>query len=644
MRRTFLAALLAASTLFTVGARAALTVSETEDVRSFVASAAHADRVRALVARPDLSADESAAAMTSALVGTELDVRRAAYLGELIANGPSAASRPVLAAATVRGVLARAEAVLAAHPADLEKSAPALEELSRAYLLVAAEVRDSGASDAERALLARALADHLAHQAALLRLDVPVAAPVARVRAIASVALYDALPDGPTRRIDAADKLGLTGARRAMLAETGVLFVDGAGSDARVTAARALLDRVPVAREGLVALVVGDARSLVQARGEIATADDAPAARVADATSPWAPEAEPPAVDASTLAVARGLAELAVRRAGARRPALGEQIAKDGGEAQVAQIVAMLLIDGPRTIETVAARSLAGKTALLASLADAVGVLAVFAPPSAPAEGLAVPLGVAPVTHVSLEPTGAVTALRLGTHVWRFERDPAGLVVALHRDGAPLKPSILGATRVSATQATSWTGEGLVFARLAGAPAVAIAPGPRVRLVGSSVFDAVSAPGPGDDVTVEADVRVDGGPAGIAVRTVPTPSSFRGVSLLLVPGVPMHAALVAADGAGTDTAAAPVVDLPASSIQHVRLTVHGNQVEARVGAVTLGAMLPADFAHGDVALRAYPGVTLEASAWRVSSASAVSAPPVKRKMRHSSSSDAPSDR
>jgi hypothetical protein len=643
MNRGILAAVAAAGMLVAVSAHAALTVSETEQVRGYVASGAHADRVRALVARPDLSADESAAAMTAALVGMELDARRAAYLADLVANGPSAASRSVLAGATARGVLARADAVFAAHPADLDRNA-ALDEIARAYLLVATEAQDPAVGDAERALLGRALADHLGRQATLLKLDVPVAAGIGRVRAIAAVALYDSMPDGPTRRVDAADKLGLTGARRALLVETGVLFVDAGGPDARVTAARGLLERLPGARDGLEAIVVGDPRAPLRSRGTVATAEDAPATRLADATSPWAPEAEPAPIEGSTMAIARGLAAAAVRKAMARRPGLGEAIARDGGEAQVSQLAGMLAVDGERTIEVVAARSLAGKTAMLATLADAIGALAAFAPASAtPSEGLSLPLGGVTATRVSLEPTGAATALRLGTHVWRFERDATGVVTALHRDGAPVTASMLGATRVSATQASSWTAEGLVFARLAGTPAVAISAGRRVRLVGSGIFDAVSAPGPGDDVTLEADLRVDG-PAGVAVRTVPTPAGFRGVSLMLVPGAPMHAVLLAADGAGTDTAAAPVVEVPATAVLHVRMAVRGNKVEAQVGGVTLTADLPDDFAHGDVGLRAYPGATVEATGWRVSDASAASASPVKRKTPHPSSGRAPSDR
>jgi len=116
----------------------------------------------------------------------------------------------------------------------------------------------------------------LGREAALLKLDVPVAAGIGRVRAIAAIALYDSMPDGPTRRVDAADKLGLTGARRALLVETGILFVDAGGPDARVTAARGLLDRLPGAREGLEAIVIGDSRAPLRARGTVATAEDAP--------------------------------------------------------------------------------------------------------------------------------------------------------------------------------------------------------------------------------------------------------------------------------------------------------------------------------------------------------------------------------
>jgi hypothetical protein len=112
-------------------------------------------------------------------------------------------------------------------------------------------------------------------------------------------------------------------------------------------------------------------------------------------------------------------------------------------------------------------------------------------------------------------------------------------------------------------------------------------------------------------------VRLDGGPAGVVVRAVSGTAGFQGVSLLLVPGTPAHAVLLAADGAGADLAASSVVELPASPTHHVRLAVRGARVEARIDAVTLSATLPATLAHGDVALRAYPGASIEATGWRV---------------------------
>src|ERR1700733_2572697 len=93
--------------------RASLTPSETEQVRHGVATATAIDRVRALVARPDLSSDEAAAVMSASMTTTALDAAHAAFLHELVFDESSTPSRPVLAVATLRGVLARADAVIA---------------------------------------------------------------------------------------------------------------------------------------------------------------------------------------------------------------------------------------------------------------------------------------------------------------------------------------------------------------------------------------------------------------------------------------------------------------------------------------------------------------------------------------------------
>jgi hypothetical protein len=277
----------------------------------------------------------------------------------------------------------------------------------------------------------------------------------------------------------------------------------------------------------------------------------------------------------------------------------------------------MLVVDAPRTVDVAAARSLAGHRETLAQVADALGVLAAFAPQAPVADGLAVPLGHARATHVSLDPAGVATAFRLDAHLWRLEHDDTGAITAVHRDGAPVVAAMLPAARVVPTAAESWNGSGLVFARLAGAPRTAISAGPRVRVVGSGTSDAVSTPAPGDDVAIDADVHVDGGPAGVVVRALPAANGFKGLSLLLVPGAPAHAVLLTADGAGADLAASPVVELADAPTHHVRVAVRGTHADARIDAVTLSITLPADLAHGDVALRAYPGASIEATGWRL---------------------------
>jgi hypothetical protein len=49
----------------------------------------------------------------------------------------------------------------------------------------------------------------------------------------------------------------------------------------------------------------------------------------------------------------------------------------------------------------------------------------------------------------------------------------------------------------------------------------------------------------------------------------------------------------------------------------VRISVKGQKVEAKVGSATLEATLPPGFEHGDVALRAYGGASVEATGWKV---------------------------
>jgi len=97
---------------------------------------------------------------------------------------------------------------------------------------------------------------------------------------------------------------------------------------------------------------------------------------------------------------------------------------------------------------------------------DASGNLAVAAPPAAePHQGLTLALGPSSASHVELDPSGSATAFRLDGHNWRLERDGSGAIASFKRDGAAVALTMLPTARVAATEGSSWSGAGLVFAR-----------------------------------------------------------------------------------------------------------------------------------------------------------------------------------
>ena len=418
-------------------ARASLTASEAEQIRGYVAASAHADRVRALVGRPDLTADESAAAMTGALVGTTLDAARITYLEQVARGLPAEATRQVVAAATVRGVLSLADAAYMRHPVDLDHAPADLQQLALAYGFVAGEVdgEDDAMTSAARAPVAKAIADHIAREVGFLRPESPVAPPVAKLRAQLLASLFDAMPDGPTRRVDLADRLSLTGARRSVLVDLGVLVLDASGSDAPLADARAALTAVPGARAAVDVLFIGEDRATFRSRVAVASAAAA-SGPLAAGGSPWSPEAAPPAVTAQAVSLTHAVAAAVVHKALDQRPGLRVTVDRDGGEDALSRVAAMLCVDAARTFDVAASRFLAGDARTATSLADAVGALAVFAPSADAHLGLSLALPHGVLAHVLLDPSGAATALDLDQHPWRFGRGPQGNVATLERDGA----------------------------------------------------------------------------------------------------------------------------------------------------------------------------------------------------------------
>ena len=127
------------------------------------------------------------------------------------------------------------------------------------------------------------------------------------------------------RRFEVADRLGLAGPRRAALTELGTLVMDdGHAEIARIDRVRAVLGRIPGARENVEAVALFDAA--LHARGEIVTVVRPSADAVAHLFG--ADIASPP-IDPDVAAIARPLAAVAVRRALEAEGRSGQDAAAD---------------------------------------------------------------------------------------------------------------------------------------------------------------------------------------------------------------------------------------------------------------------------------------------------------------------------
>ncbi len=423
-------------------ARASLTPSEAEQVRRDVATATHVAQVRALVARPDLSPSEAQAALAVPLTTTPIDSDHAAFLHELVFSETSTPSRPVLSVVAIQALIARADAVIAEHPYDLDRRPSTLDELRRIYSLieeVAAAGPGANIPTSSREQCSLALRGHVAHNPAALGPQSTVGPFLAQARAQALLAVLDFAPDGATRRIEVADALGLAGARRGLLVDRGALLLDAGGADARAASAQVMLDRLLPGRDPLEAILVGGDPARLVARDGAVVAIAEPAAG-GPAPALWGNDVEPPPVDEWSTAVARGLASVALSRVTAQKPELLAQIERDGGADAVAQEMAMLAIDAPRSVQVAAVHFSSGHPETAALLSDAIGALAPATGRTGPSS---IPVGPARggaasvrMTQIALNPAGAAVAFRLEGRLWSVERGPGGTVTGLRRDGS----------------------------------------------------------------------------------------------------------------------------------------------------------------------------------------------------------------
>lgn len=441
-------AVVLALTFAASNASAALTSSEKGQIRDFVAAGlpANAPKIRSLVARTDLGADESADVMAYALAPVPFDDARRALLAALVFGDASTASRPVVAQAVVKGLLARADGVFQRAGSGFDKDARANEELGRIYAFLGGDVANAGKPtetmhDASIGIppatyeeCAKALLAHVERHAAWLKGSGALTPLAAQTRAQAQAAYVDMLPDGLTRFVDAADRLGLQGSRRKLLAESHVLFADdGAFTDAQVDHVRQLFDRVGASRLGLEVVRVTDAPASVRARGLVLHAKPKAPNPFPDARSSY---------DPAVFAVARALADVVASRALQAKPDLraiveADAIAARGGsallgspsspssDAVLGATIHLLLVDADRAIDLAFDRWLDGKRESAALLSDAAGALE--------------ERGATVLKAVKLAPGGYATAFTSGAHAWAFERSGDDRAVTrVTRDGKPL--------------------------------------------------------------------------------------------------------------------------------------------------------------------------------------------------------------
>ncbi|HEY2516409.1 MAG TPA: hypothetical protein VGI39_36315, partial [Polyangiaceae bacterium] len=468
--------------------------------------------------------------------------------------------------------------------------------------------------------------------------DAPIPAAAAPVRAQFQLAALDMAGDTTGRRIDVADRLGLTGSRRAALTESGLLLLDDGHTDAaQIDRARSALARLGGARSVIEGLAFFVPKVPLMARGEVLVRP-APAPNAAAPALLFGDDVAAPPVDGEQVALAHAIAEVVARRALAHRQDLRAQVERDAAGVKgdphralgpttdgsavhvLASALELLELDGPTTIDLALARLLAGYGEPAAILSDALGALADFAPATAGGPSITLgrardPNGTIAAAAVHLAPAGFVTGFTLSGHTFAFGRDDTTGMSA-RRDGNPVVLSMLESARVPVSVAPVWSAGGLVFAKLSGTPRAGVAAGGRVRLMGDGKsVDAIATAAPGNDVVVDGSVE-PAGEVAFVVRASSTPAGFKGVALVVdSTATPWRASIRAWDDTGKLSELAPPVDVTPAPKLLIHLVVKGMKLEARAGSTSLHADVPTGLATGDLALATRHGSSLEVTGW-----------------------------
>lgn len=453
------AAVVAALSFSALPASAALTSSEKGQIRDFIAASKTetAGQVRSLVARTDLTPEESSGVLTEAIAPLAWSDARAAYLKELVMGG-AASTRPVLAVAATKAILARADNVFQHESDKLDKNRAAISELVALYAWLDANIANAGtptvsAHDVNAGLTpatyeecSKLLKEHVEKNGKWLKGFQDLPDHTARIRAQAQSTLVDMMPDGLTRKVEAATRLGLVGPRKQMLTDWGVLFEDaGKLDDTKVEKVRVALSKLNGARGELALVFYGptDHRQGLRARGEVAHVvggnDKYPFD--GDAPSTW---------DPAVGTILHDLAIVAANHALKANATLKGQVDKDAsaasgdpgrvlgrprapsGEYVLGAAIAAVMTDAQRAIDLSVSRFSTNQPQTAALLSDAFGALALNPPVEVGKAG-----AFAPVTNMKKGPNDTGGSFTFDSHTWAIDRQGAtSAVVGIRKDGA----------------------------------------------------------------------------------------------------------------------------------------------------------------------------------------------------------------
>ena len=676
-RRAFKAAATLVLSLTALPARAALTDSEKGQVRSYIESGelGTVARLRALIARPDLSEREATDVLSAALRPRVFDDEVEAYLEALLFGPASHASRSTLMSSVVRALLSRADAVVVQQPGDPMRG-DAGDELMRIHRFVGQLLARARASEAKgvaglqpdaRRRIAQSYAEHVERHRTWLGFGGRVQGETLFLRAQVALVLNSA-SDGVIDRNETAEVLGLGATARGLFQRKGTLFDDGGlGPEVRRQEVVSMLENVPGSLRDIDLVVVSKVPRRAWAPssrvmflrtplGPVAPRREdlwPSAVRVADPELAWFETAWV----ASSSAIRRRLAEdegyaSRVQEALANADGKGEfgNIAPwllarslDRDARKLSEVVSpvdfaaaaatLLLLDVKRTVDLASMRSLSGRPESFEQLLLGLEALA---PGAASTERKEIRLGkvtvdgIRPVTVEVVVEDGRVAGLAFDGHRYDATFGSDGKVAEVRLDGETYEVGDLSAIEVPTTTGDRWHVGETEFVRLFGRPELGALGRRRFVLTSTAGMAAVYTQAPTADHEVRCRIGVNGKQQVAVIGRASTGASgFHGAGVLVGCDDVCRAQLVWWDGRGGEqTLGSSVVvarQQPTAGF-HVSLTIEGKQVRAKVADKELRGRLQSALPPGHVGWVVRSGARISVRDWTIEEASSTAKP------------------